>query len=129
MYVLDASALLAVLLDEDGADVVAPHLRGAEVSIINVCEVLTKAAEQGGDVDSVQQILDSFGFRTRAFREGHALQSARLRPLTKRFGLGFGDRACLVQGMFSGRPILTGDRDWKKIHLDPALGIDIRLIR
>ena len=129
MYVLDASALLAVLLDEDGADVVAPHLRGAEVSIINVCEVLTKAAEQGGDIDSVQRILDSFGFRTRGFRDAHARQSARLRPLTKRFGLSFGDRACLVRGMFSGRPILTGDRDWKKIDFDPALGIDIRMIR
>lgn len=79
---------MAVLLAEKGADVVIPHLRGADVSIVNVCEVLTKA-----------------------------------------FGLGFGDRACLVQGMFSGMPILTGDQDWMKLDLDPALCIDIRLIR
>ncbi len=129
MYVLDASALLAVLLAEKGAEVVAPHLRDAEVSIINVCEVLTKAAEQGADVDIVQRTLDSYGFRTRAFRDAHSRQSALLRPLTKAFGLGFGDRACLVQGMFSGMPILTGDQDWLKLNLDPALGIDIRLIR
>jgi ribonuclease VapC len=129
MYVLDASAIMAVLLDEDGADVVGPHLRDAEVSIVNVCEVLTKAAEQGADVDVVQRTLDSYGFRTRAFWDAHARQSALLRPMTKAFGLGFGDRACLVQGMFSGRPILTSDCDWMKLDLDPAMGIDIRLIR
>lgn len=88
MYVLDASALLAVSLAEKGADAVTPHLRGAEVSIVNVCEVLTKP-----------------------------------------FGLGFGDRACLVQGLFGGMPILTGDQDGMKLNLDPARGIDIRLIR
>lgn len=129
MYVLDASALMAVLLAEKGADVVIPHLRGAEISIVNVCEVLTKAVEQGADVDVVQRTLDSYGFRTRAFRDAHARHSALLRPMTKAFGLGFGDRACLVQGMFSGMPILTGDQDWMKLDLDPALGIDIRLIR
>lgn len=129
MYVLDASALLAVLLDEDGAEVVGPHLRGGDVSIINVCEVLTKAVEQGGDVDHVQRALDGYHFRTRAFRDEHVRQVALLRPATKRLGLGFGDRACLVQGMFSRRPILTGDREWLKLDLDPALGIDIRLIR
>ncbi len=129
MYVLDASAIMAVLLNEQGADVVGPHLRDAEVSIVNVCEVLTKAVEQGADVDIVQQTLTTYGFRTRAFRDAHARQSALLRPMTKAFGLGFGDRACLVQGMFSGRPILTADRDWLKLDLDPALGIDVRLIR
>ena len=64
MVVLDASALLAVLLDEDGADTVIPHLRDAEVSIVNVAEVLAKSAEQGADVDVVQRVLDSYGFRT-----------------------------------------------------------------
>ncbi|PVE58862.1 hypothetical protein DC429_00070 [Arthrobacter sp. TPD3018] len=129
MYVLDTSALLAVLLAEKGAEAVAPHLRGAEVSITNVCEVLTKAVEHGADVDVVQRTLDSYGFRTRAFRDAHARQSALLRPLTKPLGLGFGDRACLMQGIFSGMPILTGDQDWMKLDLDPALGIDVRLIR
>jgi PIN domain nuclease of toxin-antitoxin system len=129
MYVLDASAILAVLLDEQGAAKVIPHLRDAEVSIVNVAEVLAKAAEKGADVDLTQDALDQFGFRTCDFRNAHARQSALLRPMTKAFGLGFGDRACIVQGMFSGRPILTGDRDWLKLDFDPALGIDIRLIR
>ena len=47
MIVLDASAILAVLLEEPGADIVLSQIRGAEASIVNVCEVLTKSAEQG----------------------------------------------------------------------------------
>lgn len=128
MVVLDTSAILAVLLDEPGAAFVKPYMRGAHVSIINICEVLTKAAEQGGDVDVVQAALDSYGMRTRAFRDSHARESALIRPLTKHFGLGFGDRACLVQGKFSELPVLTGDRDWMKLDLT-ALGVEVRLIR
>lgn len=128
MVVLDTSAILAVLLDEPGAAFVKPYMRGAHVSIINICEVLTKAAEQGGDVEVVQAALDSYGMRTRAFRDSHARESALMRPLTKHFGLGFGDRACLVQGKFSESPVLTGDRDWMKLDLT-ALGVDVRLIR
>lgn len=125
MYVLDASALLAVLLDEPGAAFVSDQMRGAEISIVNVCEVLTKAVEAGQTADEVMRILDTYRFRTRAFRLAHAMESARLRPATKPFGLGFGDRACLVQAKFSGLPVLTGDKDWLKLDL----GIDIQLIR
>lgn len=123
--VLDTSAILAVLLEEPGADLVAPHMRGAEVSIINVGEVLAKAAERGADPDAVQVILDSYMFRVRAFRSAHAIAAAKLRPLTKHLGLGFGDRACLVQAAFSDLPVLTGDHLWAELKL----GLDIRLIR
>lgn len=125
MVVLDASALLAVLNREPGADLVMAEMRAAEVSIVNVCEVLSKAAENGVDPDDTQSILKTFRFRTRAFREGHALAVAKLRPLTRHLGLSFGDRACLVQADFSKMPILTSDR--RMANAD--LGIDIRLIR
>ena len=125
MFVLDASAVMAVLLNENGAENVAPHLRGGHISIINLAEVLAKAAEEGGDVDVVQRTLETYNMRVRAFRHAHALEAARLRPLTKRFGLGFGDRACLAQGIFSELPILTGDKDWAQLDV----GLDIRLIR
>lgn len=125
MFVLDASAVIAVLLGEDGAEFVINRMRGAEMSIVNVGEVLTRAVEGGADPGETLRILETYQFRTRAFREAHAIEAARLRPATKPFGLGFGDRACLVQGMFSAKPILTGDRDWIKLDL----GLDIRLIR
>ena len=125
MVVLDTSALLAVLLEEPGAETVIAKMQGAEISIINYCEVLTKSVEQAGDLDEVERIVRTYLLRIRAFREGHALEVARLRPLTRYLGLGLGDRACLVQGKFSDMPVLTADTKWAKLDL----GIDIRLIR
>lgn len=125
MVVLDSSALLALLLDEPGATAVEPVVRGAEVSIVNLCEVLTKAAEAGGNVEATNAILLSYGINIMAFHEAHAIEAARLRPLTIHLGLSLGDRACLAQGHISALPILTADRQMAKADI----GIDIRLIR
>ncbi|WP_174273767.1 type II toxin-antitoxin system VapC family toxin [Sphingomonas bacterium] len=125
MVVLDASALLAVLNREPGADVVKAHMRTAEASIINVCEVLTKVAEVGVDPAEAQAILQSFGFRTRAFRDAHAIEVAKLRRTTIHLGLSLGDRACLVPARFSGLPVLTSDTRMAQAEV----GVEIRLIR
>lgn len=46
--VLDASALMAVLHDEDGAEIVVEAIAdGAAISVANWAEVLTKLAERG----------------------------------------------------------------------------------
>lgn len=53
-WVLDASALLAFLGDEPGADVVERALeQGAVMSAVNWAEVLSKAAEVGEDPDAL----------------------------------------------------------------------------
>ncbi|OYY63251.1 type II toxin-antitoxin system VapC family toxin [Sphingomonas sp. 28-62-11] len=125
MVVLDSSALLALLLDEPGATAVEPVVRGAEVSIVNLCEVLTKAAEAGGNIEGTKAILLSYGITIMAFHEAQAMEAARLRPLTMHLGLSLGDRACLAQGHISALPILTANRQMAKADI----GVDIRLIR
>lgn len=53
--VLDASALMAVLHDEDGADAAAEAIaNGAAISVANWAEVLTKLAERGRDPSGQQ---------------------------------------------------------------------------
>lgn len=125
MMVLDASAVMAMLLGEPGSDLVGAEIRAAEISIINYAEVLAKTAENGGDLELTSRFLIATGVRIRAFREGHAMEAARLRPLTKSLGLSFGDRACLVQGLFSGRPILTSDERLSRADV----GVELRMIR
>ena len=73
--------------------------------------------EAGGEADRARLLIESWGVRVRAFREGHAVKNAELRPATKFLGLGFGDRAALVQAQFGQRPILTADPDWSKLDL------------
>jgi PIN domain nuclease of toxin-antitoxin system len=125
MFVLDSSAILALLLEEPGAEVVEPVIRTSQLSIVNLCEVMTKTVESGGDPERVEAIITSYGVRIRAFREAHALKTATLRPLTQHLGLSLGDRACLAQGYFSNLPILTSDRRLAQADV----GLDIRMIR
>lgn len=123
--VVDSSAVLALLLGEPGADAVAELIRDAEMSIVNLCEVMTKTVEAGGDAAEVNEIMLSYGTRIRAFREAHAIEAARLRPLTMHLGLSLGDRACLAQGTLSDLPILTADRRMAEAQVE----LEIRLIR
>ena len=57
--VLDASALLAMLLHEPGHDKVRAVLRGAAVSAVNMSEVYAKAAEKGLDVGAARQAVST----------------------------------------------------------------------
>ena len=66
-FVLNSSALLALLLDEEGAEMVAPITRTSELSMVNFCEVMTKAVEGGGDPDLALGTIESYGIRVRSF--------------------------------------------------------------
>ena len=125
--VLDASAVLAVVLEESGADVVAEVLRsGAAMSTVNVAEVAARLHQDGWSGSEVALVFESLGIEVLSFAPEAALLSGRLRTATKAFGLGLGDRACLASGLVEGCPVLTSDRSW--LELDIA-GIDIRCIR
>ena len=125
IYVLDASALMAVISGERGAERVLAVDRRSEISIVNVSEVMTTVVERGGDPWIVTQLLNDMSLWTRSFREWHAVEAAKLRPSTKPFGLGFGDRACLAQARASGWTVLTGDHEWAKLDV----GIRIEMFR
>ena len=45
--VIDASAVLAILKDEPGAEVAITYVRGALLSAVNLSEVLAKASDLG----------------------------------------------------------------------------------
>lgn len=125
MFVIDASALLALMLEERGADVVRAAPPGSEISVINLGEVLTRLKMLGHSPSEALDKILRMPIRIRKFREDHALAVAELRPLTAHLGLSFGDRACLAQAQFSMMPVLTGDQKWKQLEI----GIDIHLIR
>ncbi len=126
-FVIDASALLAVLLEERGAEVVIPVLRGSAISAINFSESMVRAIDKGHPSRIVAELVDSFDLEIVAFDRSHANIAADLRTHTRSIGASFGDRACLALALQRQVPVLTADTDWSK--LDPGLGIDIRQIR
>jgi ribonuclease VapC len=129
--VLDASALLAHLRDEPGADVVAEAIAsGAVISTVNLAEVFSRAADRGSDPAKLAAELTQNGLLDGAitvepFTAADAIYMARLRPLTRVAGLSLGDRACLALARRLDAPALTADTAWQGV----AHGVELRPIR
>ena len=123
--ILDASALLAVLGDEPGCEVVAPLLDGAFVSTVNWSEVLARYMNLHLDTTGRGPEIESLGVSLAPFTSRQAEVAAGLVPLTRTAGLSLGDRACLALALdLSGQPV-TADRAWGQIDV----GLEVRLIR
>jgi PIN domain nuclease of toxin-antitoxin system len=125
MLVLDASAVLAVLFREAGADVVLAHSNGAMLSSVNYCETVSRAVDRGVPATLVQSSIARMRLGIVPFDLAHAEAAAALRAPTRHAGLSLGDRACLALAKLSGARALTADRAWAGLDL----GVDIRLIR
>ena len=123
--VLDASALLAMVLHEPGRDVVRAALDGAVISTVNLSEVYTKVVEKGLDVDAVRAAIQTSPIHIVAFGDEHALWTGKLRKQTRAHGLSLGDRACLATAMHEKRPVMTADKAWRNLDL----GIEVIVIR
>lgn len=128
-WLLDASALLALLQSERGGEVVDGALRdGAAMSTVNLAEVAARLHRQGWPVEDVERAVrtlqSEFGLVLLPFDAEVALRSGALRPATA--GLGLGDRACLATAAALGVPALTADRVWLELALP---GIEVRSVR
>jgi len=129
--VLDASAFLAYLRDEPGAEIVENALiNGCYISIINWVEVLSKIVDLGESPEEIIKRLRDEGLLQNsleiiACNEEDAITIAKFRVLTKSAGLSLGDRACLALGNRLNLPVLTADKVWSNL----SLGITITLIR
>jgi len=129
--IFDASALLAYLNDEPGAETVEAALsRGGLISAVNWAEVLSKAEDAGKPAKELAvQLIDSgiLGplLRVVPLDEIIAERLAELRPATRKHGLSLADRACLALAAQLARPALTADRAWRRLEV----GVEIVLIR
>ena len=119
--VLDASALLTVLLGERGGEVVVPVLCGATISAVNYSEVVKKFIERGGEVRAVTGLLDRQSLVIVPLDRDRAVAAAALLPQTSRHGLSFADRVCLATGREFGLPVLTAEERMAEPELDLAV--------
>jgi len=121
IVVLDSSAILAVVFEEPGADVVLARLGSALLSTVNLSEAAAKLVERGMEIRKAREILSDIAAERIGFGEEDAWLAGGLRKPTRALGLSFGDRACLALAMQRKCPILTADRAWSRLEMDVAV--------
>ena len=123
--VLDASAMLAVILGEPGADAVRSHLDGAIIGAVNLAEVVAKLIDRGAAFSEAEALIADLPVAPVVFDADQAWSSGFLRAATRKRGLSLGDRSCLALAKVRGAPALTADRAWAEVDT----GVEVRLIR
>jgi ribonuclease VapC len=123
--ILDASALLALVFDEAGAEFVAAEARTSCILSVNFSEVVQRVIAIDGNPDRAEEAVDLLGIEVVPFDRRLARLTAELREKTSFMGASFADLACLALGLASGAHILSSDPDWRRLDI----GVDIRMIR
>lgn len=123
--VMDASALLAWLHDEKGAEKVEKLLPQAVMSTVNWAEVIQHTLAHGVSVQGLREEVQALGIELIPFDATMAETVGKLQAQTRRAGLSLGDRACLALAQLRKYPAVTADRAWEKCALD----IKVQLIR
>ncbi len=123
--ILDASAVLAILHGEPGQARAGAFIRPGAISTVNLCEVMTNLTDHGVSEADGRAALSALQLLAIPFDEVQAYSAARLRPITRRLGLSFADRACLALALERALPVVTADRAWANLDLP----IEVVLIR
>jgi ribonuclease VapC len=124
-YVIDASALLALLQGEAGADTVEAVVDRSVVSTVNWCEIYQRSLARRASVVGLRAEVQALGVGIVQFTAADAERAAELWSSTRALGLSLGDRACLALAERLERIAVTADRRW--LELD--LGVEVEAIR
>jgi len=123
--VLDASALLAFIYREPGAERVTGVLGEAAISTVNYSEVVTKLALRNRSPQRILDELTEFELEVVDFNRALAEDAGLLATATRGQGLSLGDRACLALARRENAVALTADSAWRQVQV----GIEIQFIR
>lgn len=123
--VLDASAVLVLLLDEPGADAVAESVPRGVMSAVNLAEVLGKLGDRGVETSGLPDHLAAAGVLFEPMTEQDALVAAELRRRDDGRVLSLADRCCLALALRLSTAVLTADRAWSAVDT----GVEVRQVR
>ena len=125
MMVLDASAVLALLFSEPGAEDVADQIGDAVLCAVNLAEVMSKLDDRGASAPQKKAVSDQFAPIVRPLTAERAMAAGNMRALTRSLGLSLGDRCCLALAQELDAPLMTADRAWQNLDA----GLKIMVIR
>ncbi|HZP23338.1 MAG TPA: type II toxin-antitoxin system VapC family toxin [Terriglobales bacterium] len=124
--VVDASAILALIHNEAGAEKLTPEvLRDAVCSTVNLAEVQAKLVTRGWPPEDAWEDATSPIREAIAFNDEQAKIAGSMVTVTRQLGLSPGDRACLALGLSLRAPIYTAEKLLSKLKL----GVRVHVIR
>ena len=123
--VLDASVVLAAVLEEPGHEAVLELRDAALLSAVNLAEARSRLADHGFNRQSIDTSMGLLNITIVDFDAEQAAISADLRATTRAAGLSLGDRACLALAQQRGGVALTADRAWARIDAP----VEVRVVR
>ena len=127
--VLDSSALLAFLVNEPGAEKVAPELTGGLISAVNAAETLQVLVRGGLPFETAELAVRKTQVTIVDYTFEHATLATRImidNPLFRARGISFGDRACIATALQRGLAVLTADGAWRGLGVE---GLETMFIR
>ena len=116
--VLDASAVMAVLNSEPGAEKLTPQIMStAATSTVNLAEVHGRLVHRGFSPEDAWAAANGTIHEAVAFTADHAKTAGDLVIQTRTLGLSLGDRACLALAIALQATVYTADRSWKNLNV------------
>ena len=116
-YSLDASALLAVMLNEPGHEIVREVIDRACIHAVNVAEVVGKLMREGIPRAETEQMIDELNLTVdQELSTDQAMFVGELLSKTRKQGLSLGDCLCLAIATWHRRIAVTADQQWQALH-------------
>ena len=120
--VFDASAILALLRNEPGADSVAARIGDGLISAVNLQEVVKSLLRRGVTLTIAREMIEALHLDVRPHGADDAFAAAALHKATEAFGSGLGDRSCMALAIAENLPALTADQEWARLSV-PGLTV------
>jgi PIN domain nuclease of toxin-antitoxin system len=115
-FVLDASALLSILLDERGHQRVHTILDRSRIHAVNLAEVVGRLVRSGMPAKRAVATLHELHLEVEEeFRARQAEFCGALLGTRRDLGLSLGDCVCLTLAACSGAVAVTADRRWNEL--------------
>ncbi len=116
MFVLDASAIIASINRETGADQIDAVLFESVIGAVALAEAHTKVSEWDGRGEQALNLLVFSAHHVAPFTQEQAILCGQLRQATRSAGLSLGDRACIALAALMDVEVITADREWAKLQ-------------